>query len=417
MATKRAGGGFIDIVDIVQQHNRNVALQAQADAGRKQQRAAEEQARQARLDREANDRHRAQLEAIAKQRAAIEAQRVQILQNEQKAKEFAKQQNNLIYDISCQLKSWDAEKAPFLEKIRKLYKLKNDLEKIVLDAVTDLQYKSLYSETQNLWQQLSDKFRLEHACEFAVYQKYRELEQQVDLYIEDFKISSVNEMLEAQHLAEELKNFSAEHPEFDFGKDEIGLVLESMNGFMQTAATMKGLWKTLNAERKITSKDTLIFLLCTYFEIDENVFSSDLWHQLNEGNCSRVIINQFCDFCLKTMKTNASLSDTVLQIFDSIEDPQTVPAIQSTRKMLYSKLINRLKARNQSAKKSIDRRTRVGCGCFFFLISLIAAPFFPWAIIVAIIATIVIIKQSLKQAKLEKLPLPVLEASLKSKSH
>ena len=55
-----------DFVDFWQKHNRNAQLKRSADAAVDAARARKEQARQARLDREANDRHRAEMEEMAK---------------------------------------------------------------------------------------------------------------------------------------------------------------------------------------------------------------------------------------------------------------------------------------------------------------------------------------------------------------
>ena len=408
MAANRNGRDFIDIW---QQHNRNVALRDAADAARKRQRAAEEQAHQARLDREANDRHRAEMKAIAEKRAEMEAQRLKIAQEEKNAREFAKLQNNRLYEISYRLKDWDAAPASPLEKIRQLYKLKSDLETVVFDAIIDLKYKKLYSDTQNRWQKYSENFKLKHADEFSCYQKHLELEQQVEPYIEG-KISSVKGVSEARQLVEELKNFSAEHPELAPDEDEIELVQESVNEFTRTAAQMKGLWQTLNEKQKITSNDTFVSLLCNNFEIGEDVFASELWCQLSEVECSQVTIHQFCNFCFRAMMADPSVSDTVFQIFDSVENPQAISGIQQTRKKLYSELVNLLNARNQSAKKEIHQET-CACSCLFLIIPLIAALFF-WPAIIIVLA-IGIIGYVYHSSKLKKMPIPKLKETLKNK--
>ena len=178
---------------------------------------------------------------------------------------------------------------------------------------------------------------------------------------------------------------------------------------------MKGLWETLNAKKKITSNTSFVFLLCTHFEIEEDVFQSDLWPQLDNNNCSRVTINQFCDFCLMAMEMNSSLSDTVLQIFDSVENPQTVAAIQATRKKLYASLVNMLNTRNETVKKRIFKNSQATCGCLLLIVSLIIVPFFPPVLIITLIALIIFFMAGYRINRLGRLPMPELNAVLKHK--
>ena len=186
---------------------------------------------------------------------------------------------------------------------------------------------------------------------------------------------------------------------------------------MKTAATMKGLWATLNAKQQITSQADLEFLLCAYFGIEEDIFSSDLWCQLNEVECSQIAIDRFYDFCLNAVATNSSLSDAVLRMFDSVECPQTIPAIQRAREILYYKLVDVLNTRNQTAKKGITKKVKDnGCmGCMAFIITPIFAMFCPVALVGLIVGVFFLLKSAYGSIKLPRTPLPELKSALKRK--
>ena len=77
-----------DLMDYVQNYNRNRALARSAKAAEEVARAKKEQARQAKLDREANDRHRAEMEELAKEeKNANDRHRAEVKEMARKEKE------------------------------------------------------------------------------------------------------------------------------------------------------------------------------------------------------------------------------------------------------------------------------------------------------------------------------------------
>ena len=349
---KSSGG---DWIDKLQQHNRNVALQQQADAAKARARAEQEKAHQAKLDREANDRHRAKMEAIAKQNTAIEAQRLKILQQEKESQEFSKQQSLRLYDISCMVNQLGSNEKP-LAQIQLYYKLKRDFDNIILDAITDLQYRKLYSETNGSLQQYLEKITRDNTRELNIYRKYCELEHQVEPYLDDLKINSAKGFDQTQNLLKELRCFSAENPELAIDEEEIGFVQESIDAFIQRALEVKGLWHTLYDKEKIQDDVAFLFLLCDFFKIEDDIFSSEIWRGLDFAPSSKTLIHNFCSFCYDAWLRDSTLSDTIFQIFDSVENPKNVPAINKARKRLHTRIINVLKKRNQRVEQQIEKK-------------------------------------------------------------
>ena len=403
MSSKSNGG---DWIDKLQQHNRNVALQQQADAAKARARAEQEKARQAKLDREANDRHRAKLEAIARQNAAIEAQRLKILQQEKAAQEFSKQQSLRLYDISCALNKLEQNEKP-LAKIQLYYKLKKDFENIVLDAITDLQYRKLYFEIHDSLQRYLSKFMHDNIRELNILNKYNELEHQIEPYLDDLRINSVKGLSDAQNLLNDLKCFSADNPELAIDEEEIEFVQTRIDTFIQSATEMKGLWHALIKAEKIKDQEVFHFLLCDFFKIEDDILSHGVWLHLHAAAPSETVIHRFCGFCYEAWQHDPSLSDTIFQIFDSVENPRTVPAILMAKKRVCAKMANVLNKRNSKIEqKIVDKyNTNIQAAGAIVLISVIVGFFFPPAFFGIILGVIIIITGEKEKERLKAMPI------------
>ncbi len=140
-----------DFVDFMQKHNRNVALDRSARAAEEAARAKKEQARQAKLDREANDLHRARMKEMAKaEKEANDRHRAkmeEMARKEQEAKAFSKQQQFKLYDLSCQVEELEKQETVFA-RIQLFYEINMEFEKIEHDAIEDLQYRKLYTQVK-----------------------------------------------------------------------------------------------------------------------------------------------------------------------------------------------------------------------------------------------------------------------------
>lgn len=413
MSNKGKNGDF-GLITLVQQHNRNVELKRQADAAQAAASAAKESARQAKIDRENNDRHRAQMEAIARQKAAFEQQRLKLLEDEREAKKFSQQQCSRLYDISCRFKQLLTKEEEPLVKLRYYYELKADFENIVSNAITDLQYRKLHTELQDSLCVYMETFAVEHAAEMETFLKYRDLEHQLDPYLGDVKINSAAGMNKAKHLLAELKNFSTKHPELALDGDDI--VQECINRFVVRVTQLKGLRQALSEKGKIESRDDLDFLLCNYFGTEDDIFADGMWQTFAILQPSRTLINDFCLFCFGTMVSDASLNNTVLRIFESVEAPETVPAIQQARRYIHARLIQVLLLRNRRLDKMIidKNKAAVGCGCAVTVLALIVGIFFPPVLIVSLIGLIVYLLTGFAMIKMKRVPVPELLKSLGS---
>lgn len=410
----KSNGG--DWIDKLQQHNRNVALQQQADAAKARARAEQEKAHQAKLDREANDRHRAKMEAIARQNAAIEAQRLKLLQQEQDAKEFSRRQSLRLYDISCMLEQLDVNEKP-LARVQLCYKLKNDFDNIVLDAITDLQYRKLYSQVEISLSQHMERFKIDNAEELSIYRKHNDLEKRIEPYLDDLKINSAKELCQAQNLLKEVKCFSAENPELAIDEEEIEFVREHVDVFVQSAAEMKALRMTLLGKGKITSGDSFDFLLCSFFKIEDDIFSSEMWKELCCAPLSTTMINDFCGFCYEAKRSDPTLSETVFQIFDSVDNPQTVPAVQMAKKSyICTNLTRILDKRNRKIEQKIVDKYNSGIQTAgaIILSSVIVGFFLTPAFFGIIPGVIIIIMEEKKKELLKTMPMSELTKILQS---
>ncbi|MBO4231970.1 MAG: hypothetical protein J5862_01870 [Bacteroidales bacterium] len=412
MSSKSNGG---DWIDKLQQHNRNVALQQQADAAKARARAEQEKARQAKLDREANDRHRAKLEAIARQNAAIEAQRLKILQQEKEAQELSKQQSLRLYDISCMINQLEHIEKP-LAKIQAYYKLQKDFDNIVLDVITDLQYRKLYSETHDSLQRYMSKFMHDNIRELNLLNKYHELEHQIEPYIDDLKINSLNGLCQAKHLLNELKVFSVETTELTIDDEEIEFVQKSIDAFVQSITEIKGLWYALTQKGKIKDAGIFHFLLCDFFKIEDDILSSKMWLCLHPIPPSEDVTHRFCGFCYEAWVRDSSLTDTVFQIFESVENPQTVPAILMAKKRVCAKLANLLNKRNRKIEqKIIDKyNSNIMSAGAIICLSVIIGFFFPPAFFGIIPSVIIIITGEKEKERLKAMPMAELNYFLQS---
>lgn len=255
MANQKQHGG--DWIDKIQAHNRNVSLERQAQA-------AEEKARQAKLDRLDHEEHRRRMEKNAEKRAADEAARLQLARDEKKRKDIAQHENTRIYTLSRRLK--EIKKAPTLgQRFLLIMELQKEAEAIDLDSVLDIAYKDRFSETEDALQVARDGLYTE-CGDNAVYLKaYETAMQESQKEISSLsEIKSFGAVTQAIKVYPELLTAAAE----DYKK--------RVNDFSGRASKAKSIFETLKSKspeschnelRKVIASDWII-PISVFFEKD-----------------------------------------------------------------------------------------------------------------------------------------------------
>ena len=302
-----------DFVDFMQKHNRNVALDRSAKAAEEAARAKKEQARQAKLDREANDRHRAQMKEMAKaekeanerhrekmeemarkEKEANERHRAEMKEmarKEKEAKEFTKQQQFKLYDISCQVKEINKQDT-VLSRIRLFYEIKTDFERIVHDAIEDLKYRKLYTQVEASLKKEENIITSDYPNELSSYHRFSELKNRVKQFKNSCIIVSFEELNTAKKMLDEIIKLADETPELAIDTQALQ---ESIDLFLIGTAKLKWFLALLDSNH-IASPEQRRILLSSYYGVNEQFISSEEWERITPVELLTEDIGPFCNY-------------------------------------------------------------------------------------------------------------------------
>lgn len=367
-----------DFVDFMQKHNRNAALDRSARAAEEAARAKKEQARQAKLDREANDLHRAQMKEIAKaEKEANDRHRAkmeEMARKEQEAKAFSKQQQFKLYDLSCQVEELEKQETVFA-RIQLFYEINAEFEKIEHDAIEDLQYRKLYTQVKNDLKKELKIISDDYAKEQSLFLRYCELKKEVECYENNKPIQTFDELHhvegllnEAHQLSEELSGVSLD--------SILHAIKESIEKFYDSAANLKWFWNNFATNDLPESNPKLLCLLISFYKLDERIMQYEEWEHIDSVGPSSEGFIIFCDFCCALIRENNSYFETVLQIMEQIDSPEaekTVERIKLEEQHRKSKE-NEEKWKLLTQKKK-SSNTGSGCGCLIFIVFVVWAFF------------------------------------------
>ena len=423
-----------DLMDFWQKHNRNVQLKRSADAAVDAARAKKEQAFQAKLDREANDRHRAEMEELAKEekeandrhRAEMRemarkvkeandrhrAEMKEMARKEKEAKEFTKQQQFKLYDISCQVKELSKQDT-VLSRIRLFYETQAEFEKIVHDAIEDLKYRKLYTQVETSLKKEEDNIVQKYQDELSTYQRFSELKKRAEQFDNSCIISNLEELREAEKLLDEIIKMAEETPELAINTQAIQSSIEL---FVLGTAKLKWFLELLESNY-IASPEQRRTLLSSYYGVNEQFILSAEWESISPVEMSAEDIGPFCNFAFEYIHRDPSYTDAVLEIMESIDDPaaeQTVERIKGEQqkriaeekarkieekqsKKQYKKMVKELaEQEDKTNKKEKDKDNAASClGCLGIIIiiagiSCAMENHIIWACIVFIIGVFII---------------------------
>ena len=251
MANKKQYGG--DWIDKWQAHNRNVSLERQAQA-------AEEKARQAKLDRLDHEEHRRRMEKIEEKRASDEAARLQLAKDERDKKEKAKHENARIYNLYRRLKEIKEASTPGL-KFLLISELQKEAETIDFDAVIDISYKDRFYKTvdalkvalDNLYKECGDNAAYLKAYEAAMQESQKEISSLSE-------IKSFEDVAQAVKVYPELLTVAAE----DYKK--------RVNDFFGRASKAKSIFETLKSKSPESCQNELRKAIASNYIIPISVF-------------------------------------------------------------------------------------------------------------------------------------------------
>ena len=357
-----------DLMDFWQKHNRNVALDRSAKAAEEAARAKKEQARQAKLDREANDLHRAQMKEIAKaekeandrHRAKMEemakaekeandrhrAEMKELARKEKEAKEFTKQQQFKLYDISCQVKELSKQDT-VLSRICLFYETQADFEKIVYDAIEDLKYRKLYTQVEASLKKEENVIIQKYQNELSSYRKFSALKIKVEHFNKSSIISTFEELHEAETTFAEINKLVDEAP-------ELAIDTQSLQGcidyFVVGTAKLKWFWDLLDSNKIAPTKQrrTLLF---SYYGVNEQIILSEEWEHITPVELSGEDIGPFCNYAFEYIHRDPSITDTVLEIMESIDDPAAELTVERIKEE-QQKRIDEERARKKEEKQN-----------------------------------------------------------------
>ena len=365
-----------DLMDFWQKHNRNVALDRSAKAAEEAARAKKEQARQAKLDREANDRHRAEMEEMTRKekeandrhRAEMKelarkekeandrhrAEMKEIARKEKETKEFTKQQQFKLYDISCQVKELSKQDT-VLSRIRLFYEIQADFEKIVHDAIEDLKYRKLYTQVEASLKKEENVIIQKYQNELSSYRKFSELKIKAEQFNNGCIISTFEKLHESEMMLAEIIKLVGETPELTI---DIHPLQGSIEYFVVGTAKLKWFLDLLDSN-KIAPTEQRRTLLFSYYGINEQIIMSEEWERISPVELSSEDIGPFCNYAFECIHRDSSFADTVLEIMESIDDPvaeQTVERIKGEQQKRIDEERIRKKEEKQY-KKTVKQLT------------------------------------------------------------
>ena len=369
-----------DLMDFWQKHNRNVALNRSAKAAEEAAQAKKEQARQAKLDREANARHRAEMEELAKEEKEANdrhrAEMKEMARKEKEAKEFTKQQQFKLYDISCQVKELSKQDT-VLSRIRLFYEIQADFEMIVHNAIEDLQYRKLYTQVEASLKKEEDIIINDYKKENASYLKYNELKNEVEQFDNRCIISSFDELHEAENLLVEINKMTNETPELGISTQ---LLQTGIEYFRVSTAKLKWFLNLLDINQ-IAQTEQRRTLLFAYYGVNEQIILSEEWERISPVALSTEDIGPFCNYAFEYILRDPSFTDTVLEIMESIDDPAAVQTadrinVEQQKKIAEEQARKKEEKQNEKTVKQLaakedktnqkekDRETAASClGC------------------------------------------------------
>ena len=358
-----------DFVDYMQKHNRNAALARSARAAEEAAQARKEQARQAKLDREANDLHRAQMKEIAKaEKEANDRHRAkmeEMARKEQEAKDFSKQQQFKLYDLSCQVEELEKQET-VIERIKLFYEINAEFEKIEHDAIEDLQYRKLYTQVKRALKKELKTISDDYSKEQALFLKYDELKKEADRYENNHPIQTFGELHhvevllnKAQVLSEELSGLSLE--------SILRTIKKSIETFYVSAANLKWFWNNFATNDLNESNSKLHCLLIAFYKLDEKIEQDEEWEHIDSVGPSSEGFIIFCDFCCVFIRENSGYFETVLRIMESIDSSEAEKTIERIK---LEEQQRKIKEKEEQRKRKAQKKksSNTGCGCLFFIV-------------------------------------------------
>ncbi len=361
----------MSFMDSWQKYKRNVALDRSARAAEEAARAKKEQARQAKLDREANDRHRAQMQEMAKaekeandrhraemremakaekeandrHRAKIE----EIAKAENEAKEFSKQQQFKLYDIFCKLEELEKQET-VIARIRLFHEVNTEFETISRDTIVDLQYRKLYTQVKKALEKEQKVISRDHSKELMLYLKFCELKKQAEPYNTVQNLKTVDGLHKAEYLLNEMNEISKELPGLSV---ENSLFLQkSIEKFQESAENIKWFWINFAENGLIDSVSQLQILLFSFYKLDERIMQHKDWEQISPVGPSPEVFKTFCKYCLELVQESNDLFDTILQLMENIDNPEAEQTSQTIKDK--QKEIEQEEQRKRDEQKKIE---------------------------------------------------------------
>ena len=401
-----------DLFDFWQKHNRNVQLKRSADAAVDAARAKKEQAFQAKLDREAKDRHRAEMEELAKKEKEANdrhrAEMKEMARKEKEAKEFTKQQQFKLYDISCQVKELSKQDT-VLSRIRLFYETQAEYEKIDHDAIEDLKYRKLYTQVEASLKKEENIIVQKHQDVLSTYQRFSELKKRAEQFDNSCIISNLEELREAEKLLDEIIKMTEETPELAINTQALQSSIEL---FVVGTAKLKWFLELLESNH-IASPEQRRTLLSSYYGVNEHFILSSEWESISPIELPSEDIGHFCNYAFEYIHRDPSYTDAVLEILESIDDPaaeQTVERIKGEQQKRiaeekarkneekqHRKMVKQIAVEpDTTIKKEKDRDNAASClGCLGIIliiagISCVVKDHIIWACIVFVIGILVI---------------------------
>lgn len=358
-----------DLMDFWQKHNRNVALDRSAKAAEEAARAKKEQARQAKLDREANELHRAQMKEMAKaEKEANDRHRAkmeEMARKEQEAKAFSKQQQFKLYDLSCQVEELEKQET-ILARIQLFYEINAEFEKIEHDAIEDLQYRKLYTQLKKSLNKELKTISNDYTKEQALFLKYYELKKEAEHYENNHPIQTFDELHHVEGLLNEVQLLSGKLSGLNLDSI-LHTIKKSIETFYVSTANLKWFWKSFATNDLPESNSELHCLLISFYRLDKKIMQDEEWEHIDSVGPSSEDFSAFCDFCCDYNRRNNSCFETVLRIMEMIDSPEAEKTIERIKlEEQQRKLKEKEEQRKIQAQKKKSSNT--GCGCLIFIV-------------------------------------------------
>lgn len=337
-----------DWLATIQRHNRNVALnksaQAQkeaAEAKKEIAKAVKEQALQTKLDREANARHLEIMEELARK--------------EMESKEFTKQQQFKLFDVSSEVEELDKQTS-VLARIIMFYEIKASFDSIELDAIEDLQYRKLYSQVKASLKKHEDILYGEYSIEMIKYLTFCKLKEQIEPYNDGRFIEDFEELHEVERMIAEIDKISTEVPELSL---DTRTLQEGIVNFNTSVAKLKCFWSLLE-NNHIAETEQRRDLLFSYFGLNKRIISNKEWKNITPISFSSEDLEPFCRYCFEFVQKNQSYTKTVLEIIENIDAPEAELTIHKIKEEQEKRQENQ---KQQVMKKNIKEKTSECEGC------------------------------------------------------